>query len=163
MLKTITKNKAVSFKQVTLVSKHTTKQPSTYLGFTTASIKQFINANGGGSYNNITVVPCNNVNLKNTPPINFGYNGGKGTKNKQFGGTRALILNCFLFGVNANNTPALNGNGNYNLNAIYKALKLYPSTQPFLWGAKFLLNGGTSPSNSAWGISFIKLVANQTK
>ena len=160
MLKTITKNKAVSFKQITLVSKHTTKQPSTYLGFTTASIKQFVNANGGGSYNNITVTPCNNVNLKNNPPISFGYNGGKGTKHKQFGGTRALILNSFLFGVTANHTPALNGNGNYNLGAILNALKVQKVSNA-LWGATFLLNGG-SPNN-AWGISFIKLVANQTK
>ena len=114
MLKTITKNKAVSFKQVILVSKHTTKQPSAYKGFTSASINQFKNTHCGGSYNNITVVPCNNVNLKNTPPISFGYNGGKGKHHQQFGGTRALILNSFLFGVTANHTPALNGNGNYN-------------------------------------------------
>ena len=88
MLKTITKNKAVSFKQVILVSNHIGKTTA-YKPFTTASIKQFVNTNGGGSYNNITVTPCNNVNLKNTPPISFGYNGGKGTKLKQFGGTRA--------------------------------------------------------------------------
>jgi|TARA_R100000149_G_C5817854_1_gene98421 hypothetical protein len=161
MLKTITKNKAVSFKQVILVSNHIGKTTA-YKPFTTASIKQFVNTNGGGSYNNITVVPCNNVNLKNTPPISFGYNGGKGTKHKQFGGTRALILNSFLFGVNANHTPALNGNGNYNLGAILNALKVH-KVSPTLWGCVFLLNGGTSPSNNAYGTSFIKLVANQPK
>ena len=161
MLKTITKNKAVSFKQVILISKHTGKTTA-YKPFTTASIKQFVNANGGGSYNNITVTPCNNVNLKNTPPISFGYNGGKGTKHKNFGGTRALILNSFLFGVTANNSPALNGNGNYNLGAILNALKVH-KVSPTLWGCVFLLNGGTSPSNNAYGTSFIKLVANQPK
>ena len=159
MLKTITKNKAVSFKQVILVSNYTGKATA-YKPFTTASIKQFVNANGGGSYNNITVVPCNNVNLKNTPPISFGYNGGKGKHHQQFGGTRALILNSFLFGVTANHTPALNGNGNYNLGAILNALKVQKVSNA-LWGATFLLNGG-SPNN-AWGVSFIKLVANQTK
>ena len=162
MLKTITKNKAVSFKQVILVSKHTTKQPSAYKGFTSASINQFKNTHCGGSYNNITVVPCNNVNLKNTPPISFGYNGGKGTKHKNFGGTRALILNSFLFGVTANHSPALQGNGNYNLGAILNALKVH-KVSPTLWGCVFLLNGGTSPSNNAYGTSFIKLVANQPK
>lgn len=160
MLQTITKKQAVSFNKVTLVSKHTTKQTSAYKGFTNASIKQFVNANGGGSYNNITVVPCNNVNLKNTPPISFGYNGGKGKHHQKFGGTRALILNAFLFGVTANHTPALNGNGNYNLGAILNALKVQKVSNA-LWGATFLLNGG-SPNN-AWGVSFIKLVANQTK
>ena len=161
MLKTLQKNKAVSFKQVILVSNYTGKATA-YKPFTTASIKQFVNANGGGSYNNITVTPCNNVNLKNNPPISFGYNGGKGTKHKQFGGTRALILNSFLFGVNANNSPALNGNGNYNLGAILNALKVH-KVSPTLWGCVFLLNGGTSPSNNAYGTSFIKLVANQPK
>ena len=161
MLQTITKNKAVSFKQVILISKHTGKTTA-YKPFTTASIKQFVNANGGGSFNNITVVPCNNVNLKNNPPISFGYNGGKGTKHKAFGGTRALILNSFLFGVTANNSPALNGNGNYNLGAILNALKVH-KVSPTLWGCVFLLNGGTSPSNNAYGTSFIKLVANQPK
>ena len=161
MLKTLQKNKAVSFKQVILVSNYTGKATA-YKPFTTASIKQFVNANGGGSYNNITVTPCNNVNLKNNPPISFGYNGGKGTKHKQFGGTRALILNSFLFGVTANHSPALNGNGNYNLGAILNALKVH-KVSPTLWGCVFLLNGGTSPSNNAYGTSFIKLVANQTK
>jgi hypothetical protein len=161
MLQTITKKQAVSFNKVILISKHTGKATA-FKPFTTASIKQFVNANGGGSYNNITVVPCNNVNLKNTPPISFGYNGGKGTKHKQFGGTRALILNSFLFGVTANHSPALNGNGNYNLGAILNALKVH-KVSPTLWGCVFLLNGGTSPSNNAYGTSFIKLVANQPK
>ena len=71
-----------------------------------------------------------------------------------------IILNSFLFGVTANHTPALNGNGNYNLGAILNALKVQKVSNA-LWGATFLLNGG-SPNN-AWGISFIKLVANQTK
>ena len=159
MLQTITKKQAVSFNKVILISKHTGK-PTAFKPFTTASIKQFVNANGGGSYNNITVVPCNNVNLKNTPPISFGYNGGKGKHHQPFGGTRALILNSFLFGVTANHTPALNGNGNYNLGAILNALKVQKVSNA-LWGATFLLNGG-SPNN-AWGISFIKLVDNQTK
>lgn len=162
MLKTLQKNKAVSFKQVYLVSTFAGK-PTAYKPFTTASINQFKNTHCGGSFNNITVVPCNNVNLKNTPPLSFGYNGGKGTKHKQFGGTRALILNSFLFGVNANHSPALNGNGNYNLGAILNALKVH-KVSPTLWGCVFLLNGGATPSNNnPYGTSFIKLVANQTK
>jgi hypothetical protein len=161
MLKTNTQKKAsVTVNNITLVSKHTTKQTSAYTGFTNTSINQFKNTHCGGSYNNIIVVPCNNVNLKNTPPLSFGYNGGKGKHHKQFGGTRALILNSFLFGVTANHTPATNGNGNYNLGAILNALKVQKVSNA-LWGATFLLNGG-SPNN-AWGISFIKLVANQTK
>ena len=98
MLQTITKNKAVSFKQVILISKHTGKTTA-YKPFTTASIKQFVNANGGGSFNNITVVPCNNVNLKNNPPISFGYNGGKGTKHKHIKNIKVIIYydHNFLF------------------------------------------------------------------
>jgi hypothetical protein len=46
------------------------------------------------------------------------------------------------------------------LGAILNALKVQKVSNA-LWGATFLLNGG-SPNN-AWGISFIKLVANQTK
>ena len=162
MLKTNTQKKAsVTVNNITLVSTFTGK-PTACKPFTTNSVKAWVALNGGGSYNNIMVVPCNNVNLKNTPPINFGYNGGKGKHHKQFGGTRALILNSFLFGVNANHSPALNGNGNYNLGAILNALKVHKVNPP-IWGCLFLLNGGTSPSNSAYGTSFIKLIANQTK
>ena len=98
MLKTNThKTASVTVNNIALVSTHTGKATA-YKPFTTNSLKAWVALNCGGSFNNINVVLCNNVNLKNTPPINFGYNGGKGKHHKQFGGTRALILNSFLFG-----------------------------------------------------------------
>ena len=101
----------------------------------------WVNQHAAGNLHNVHIVPLANVQAGTAKPVPFGYN-GKPT------GTRAVIQNAMLQGLN----------GNTSLAAIlgWASQKGHSAKRPICLQA--LLQGGYSTSAPTFGTPYVKLV-----